>query len=99
MRLELMQSCFLCMQTHEMEKSNENQHHVFKSRRLSFRWSHRHSLDMTPIWFILRRSIAISFSWSFRNLASIGESGMKANMTNEKATVITPKKRNIIWPC
>jgi len=34
---------------HEMENIKANQNHVFKSKKLSFRWSHFHVLDMTPI--------------------------------------------------
>jgi hypothetical protein len=63
--------------THEMEKIRANQHHVLMSRRLSITCSHFHSVETTPIWLALRRSTARTLSWSLRNLASTGESGMK----------------------
>lgn len=35
-------------------------------------------------------------SSSLRNLASVGESGIQKNMAPATATVMTPKKRNMI---
>ena len=63
--------------THEIEKINANQHHVLISRRASVTCSHFHSVETTPIWLALRRSTERTLSWSLRNLASTGESGMK----------------------
>src|SRR3569833_703512 len=80
-----------------MEKSSANQHHVFRSSRASFAWSHRHSRDITPIWFMRSRSIAMSLLCSSIYLASTVESCMKMYMTKEKATVKTPKKKKMIW--
>jgi hypothetical protein len=90
----------------------ENQSQVLISRTASLTWSHFHTPEATPIWFILKRSIAMSLSSLLRNLAVIGESGMKIletisgfesvipkatyNITTEKATVKLPQKRKMI---
>lgn len=52
---------------------------------------------MTPVWFILNRSMAMSLSCLLRNLASAGESGMYENRMDEKQTVMIPKKMNIVY--
>lgn len=54
-----------------------NQSHVLGSIAHSLTCSHFHTPDPIPIWFIRRRSMAINLSSRVRNLASIGESGMK----------------------
>lgn len=58
-------------------------------------WAQRHFLAEIPIWFALSRSVAITFSRSDRNLASIGESGISQNTMNEYATVRSPQNRKI----
>lgn len=80
----------------DMQKTMTNHSHVLTSRSASEKCVRRHSRDMTPIWLLRRRSIASTLSSSLRNLASVGESGIQKNMAPATATVMTPKKRNMI---
>lgn len=72
-----------------------NHKYVLTSRAVSLTWSHRHFLEAIPIWFALSRSVAMTFSRSDMNLASIGLSGMSQNTKREYATVRRPQKRKI----
>ncbi len=73
------------------------QSQVLTSSRQSLTWSHRHSPDEIPCWFMRSRSMAISLSSDVKKRACIGESGKKTKTRAEKATVRHPQKRKIIW--
>ena len=75
----------------------ENHSQVLTSMKASRTWSHFQTLEATPIWFIRRRSTAMSFSLSLRNFASIGESGMNRYTATETTTLTRPQKRKMIW--
>lgn len=72
-----------------------NHKYVLTSHAVSQTCSQRHFLEAIPIWLALRRSVAITFSRSDMNFASIGESGIRMKTMIEYATVRSPQNRKI----